>query len=81
VFNLIYLSNPQTRHLQDFFADFSEETVGNFEVTPQTGTLERRGGAPQEFSVVYKGGGKSGTTGHLIVQTEEDKFTYELVVP
>jgi len=67
--------------LQEYFADFSDDTVGNFKVTPKTGTLERRGGVPQTFEVVYLGSGTSGTTRHLIVQTEEEKFTFELVVP
>jgi hypothetical protein len=30
--------------------------------------------------VIYKGGA-SGACGHLIVQTEEEKFSFELVVP
>ena len=54
--------------------------TGDWSVEPRTGTLDRRGGT-QEFEVTYKGGGASGTAGHLIVQTEEDKFTFELVVP
>lgn len=45
-----------------------------------TGTLNRRGQDPQDFQVVYKGGA-SGTAGHLIIQTEEEKFSFELVVP
>ena len=52
-----------------------------FQVTPVTGTLERRGGPPQDFQITYLGDGTPGTTGHLIVMTEEEKFTFELVVP
>lgn len=67
---------------EDFYADFADGLQGSFSVEPVTGTLDRRNDhTAQGFEVVYKGGGKSGVTGHLIIQTEEDKFTFELVVP
>ena len=65
---------------EDFYADFSDETKGKFNVTPKTGVLERRGGKPQNFEIEYLGGG-SGETGHLIVMTESEKFCFKIVVP
>jgi|AntAceMinimDraft_5_1070358.scaffolds.fasta_scaffold171049_1 hypothetical protein len=50
---------------EDFSADFADGLQGSFSVEP----------------VVYKGGGQGSVTGHLIVQTEEDKFIFKLVVP
>jgi len=65
---------------EDFYAAVSDDTTGKFRVDPQMGTLERRGGAPQTISIAYQGDGAPGITGHLIVQTEEEKFTYEIIV-
>lgn len=50
-----------------------------WQVSPKSGTLNRRGGAPQVFEVEYSGGA-SGEAGHLIVMTEEEKWSYKLVI-
>ena len=62
---------------EGFYEGFSDEAVGTWQ-TPRQGTPERRSGEPQDFMIVYSGGGTSGTSGHLIVQTEEEKFTFTL---
>mmetsp|Transcript_34755 Transcript_34755/g.92674 ORF Transcript_34755/g.92674 Transcript_34755/m.92674 type:complete len:102 (+) Transcript_34755:725-1030(+) len=64
---------------EDFYADLADGTTGVFEVEPKSGTLNKRGGEPQVITVRYKGGG--GTGGHLVVQTEEEKWSYELKLP
>lgn len=51
---------------KDFYADLSEGTTGNFEIEPQSGTLNKRGGEPQVITVRWKGG--AGAGGHLVVQ-------------
>lgn len=64
---------------EDFYADLSEGTTGNFEIEPQSGTLNKRGGEPQVITVRWKGG--AGAGGHLVVQSEEEKWSYELKLP
>ena len=56
----------------------SDDTTGAFEIEPTSGTLNKRGGDPTPIVVKYMGGGKGG---FLVVQTEEEKWTYELKVP
>ncbi|CAM9854941.1 unnamed protein product [Pylaiella littoralis] len=50
-----------------------------FKVTPEEGTLNRRGGDPLELDVSYKGNGPGDNRiGTLVVETEDDKWVFKI---
>jgi len=62
-----------------FSAD-SENGGSDWQVSPLSGELNRRGGDPQILSLVFKPSAPGGTrNAWLIVETEESKWTYHLV--
>lgn len=65
---------------EDFVVGFSDDTdPADWQVTPVSGTLNRRGGDPTTLSIVFKPNNPGGTrTAYIIVQTEESKFTYQV---
>eukprot|EP00904_Undaria_pinnatifida_P000745 jgi/Undpi1/10671/HiC_scaffold_29.g13120.m1 len=63
---------------EPFHCTFVGDTQG-FKVSPEEGTLARRGGTPTELDVSYKGNGPSDNRiGTLVVETEEDKWVYKV---
>eukprot|EP00903_Cladosiphon_okamuranus_P018773 g17270.t1 len=63
---------------EPFHCTFVGDSRG-FQVTPEEGTLNRRGGDPQELDVSYKGNGPGDNRiGTLVVETEEDKWVYKI---
>eukprot|EP00752_Nemacystus_decipiens_P002105 g2012.t1 len=63
---------------EPFHCTFVGDSRG-FQVTPEEGTLNRRGGDPQELDVSYKGNGPGDNRiGTLVVETEEDKWIYKV---
>jgi len=62
-----------------FTAD-SDNGGGDFQVTPLSGELNRRGGEPTELNVVFKPMAPGGAPRnvYIVVQTEESKFTYQI---
>merc|ERR1712086_655041 len=65
---------------EDYYADVAEGTQGTFQISPKSGTLGRRGGNPQKFTINYLGNAPSGEVGHLVIMTEEEKWSYVLKV-
>ncbi|CAM9126765.1 unnamed protein product, partial [Ectocarpus sp. 12 AP-2014] len=63
---------------EPFHCTFVGDARG-FKVTPEEGTLNRRGGDPQELDVSYMGNGPGDNRiGTLVVETEEDKWIYKV---
>jgi len=64
----------------DFVAGFTAGSSGAFSVEPNEGTLNRRGGDPQQFVVKFRPTAYSDVfEGTLVVQTEDYTWTYECV--
>lgn len=62
----------------DFRARFTEmSNPAEWEVSPSTGSLNGRG-APTKFTVKYRAQRPGPSHGFLVVQTEDDKWTYQL---
>jgi len=63
---------------EDFVVGFSDDSCGSdYQVTPLSGQLNRRGGDPSIISVTFVPQQPGGTRPlYIIVQTEESKFTY-----
>jgi len=69
---------------EDFVVGFSAESDNggaDFQVTPLSGELNRRGGDPTELNVVFKPTAPGGAprVAYMVVKTEESNFTYKLV--
>eukprot|EP00616_Rhizochromulina_sp_CCMP1243_P016506 CAMPEP_0118970330 /NCGR_PEP_ID=MMETSP1173-20130426/7243_1 /TAXON_ID=1034831 /ORGANISM="Rhizochromulina marina cf, Strain CCMP1243" /LENGTH=354 /DNA_ID=CAMNT_0006919681 /DNA_START=46 /DNA_END=1110 /DNA_ORIENTATION=+ len=65
---------------EDFVVGFSDDSAADdFQVTPLSGQLNRRGGDPAVLSVTFVPQQPGGTRPlYIIVQTEESKFTYHV---
>jgi len=65
----------------DFVAGFAPGSDPAFTVEPTVGTLNRRGGQPQEFVVKFQPTivGQPRATALFVVETEDYKWTYECV--
>ena len=63
---------------EDFVAGFTDDTGPGWSVEPREGTIERRGGAPQRFTVKYSGLGApaSPTPGTLVIVLPNDNFSW-----
>jgi hypothetical protein len=63
----------------DFRARFCQMTNPNdWSVTPTDGSLNGRG-APTEFLVKFRPSNPAVSEGYLVVETEDDKWTYRLI--
>merc|ERR1719183_3020913 len=69
---------PNSMTFEDFVAGFSPDSAPNWEVTPTSGTLQRRGGEPQWFDVKFKGAAtQSGENlANLVIVLPGDNFSY-----
>lgn len=69
---------PNSMTFEDFVAGFTDDTPPGWSVEPKSGTLDRRGGKSQEFTVTYGGmGAPSGPTpGTLVVVLPNDNFSW-----
>ena len=66
---------------EDFYAAVSDGTPADaFQIEPTSGTLNRRGQDPTYISIKYMGGAK-GDDFHLVVQTEEEKWSFKITLP
>ena len=66
----------------DFAAGFAQGSLAAFKVEPSSGVLNGARGEPTEFKVTVDGSSLAGGQEYealLVVDTEEDKFTYKLV--
>lgn len=66
----------------DFAAGFAPGALAAFKVEPSSGVLNGARGEPTEFKVTVDGSSLAGGQEYealLVVDTEEDKFTYKLV--
>lgn len=64
---------------EDFYAGLSEDIQGSWKIEPVSGTLNKRGGDPQPFTIKYLGSTEAkGEVGHLVIMTEEEKWSYVL---
>lgn len=61
----------------DFRARFTDGTSSEWTVEPTEGALNGRG-KPVDFMVKYRPQNPGVTSGYLVVETEEDKWTWEL---
>merc|ERR1712216_884220 len=66
---------------EDFKVGFSDDSdVDDFQVTPLSGELARRGGDPTLLNLVLKPNAPGGVRKlYVIVETEESKWTYEVI--
>lgn len=64
----------------DFKAGFAPGSAPEITVEPQTGTLNRRGGAPQEFVIKFKPSQfkPEGYAATFVVQTEDHCWAYDI---
>eukprot|EP00277_Geminigera_cryophila_P011624 CAMPEP_0179437222 /NCGR_PEP_ID=MMETSP0799-20121207/21157_1 /TAXON_ID=46947 /ORGANISM="Geminigera cryophila, Strain CCMP2564" /LENGTH=267 /DNA_ID=CAMNT_0021218027 /DNA_START=8 /DNA_END=811 /DNA_ORIENTATION=+ len=68
---------PNSMTYEDFVAGFTDDTPPGWSVEPTEGTIERRGGAPQPFTVKYAGGQPDGPTpGTLVIVLPDDNFSW-----
>lgn len=69
---------PNSMTFEDFVAGFTDDTGPGWSVEPREGTIERRGGAPQRFTVKYSGLGApaSPTPGTLVIVLPNDNFSW-----
>lgn len=65
---------------EHFVVGFTNDSdAGDFQVSPLSGELARRGGDPQILSLVFKPNAPGGTRdAWIVVQTEESKWTYHV---
>lgn len=72
------LKNP-FMGFSDFRARFTQMTnPGDWSVTPTEGSLNGRGD-PTQFMVKFRPSNPSVSEGYLVVETEDDKWTYKLL--
>lgn len=72
------LKNP-FMGFSDFRARFTQMTnPAEWDITPTSGSLNGRG-APTTFTVKYRAQSPGQSQGYLVIQTEDDKWTYELM--
>lgn len=66
---------------EDFTVGFSAGSdVDSFQVTPASGTLNRRGGEATPLQLVFKPNSPGGTReAYIVVTTEESKWTYHVI--
>ena len=63
----------------DFRARFIQmSNPAEWNVDPQNGSLNGRGD-PTQFTVKYRAQSPGQSTGLLVIETEDDKWTYELL--
>jgi len=68
---------PNSMTYEDFVAGFTADTPPGWSVEPTEGTIERRGGVPQQFTVKYAGGQPDAPTpGTLVVVLPNDNFSW-----
>jgi hypothetical protein len=61
----------------DFRARFTPETSGDWKITPTEGSLNGKAGT--DFIIKYRPQNPGVTEGYLVIQTEEDKWTWKLI--
>lgn len=60
----------------DFRARFTPETPGDWSIEPTEGSLNGKKGT--DFTLKFKPSGPGVSTGYLVIQTDEDKWTFQL---
>ena len=60
----------------DFRARFTPETGGDWSVEPTEGSLNGRSGT--EFTVKFRPQNPGTSTGYLVIETEDDKWTFQV---
>jgi len=77
----VYNDAMSYEHFKVGWAPESVNGGSDFQVTPVAGELNRRGGEPTSLSLTFKPSAPGGEPRvcYLVVETEESKFTYEIL--
>jgi hypothetical protein len=79
LFSFIPFQQNPFMGFSDFRAAFTSETQKDeWSVTPSEGSLNGRG-APTDFVVKFKAANPAVSEGYLVIETEDDKWTWKLI--